>query len=173
MQLRLDAADRLVELVEERRGPVVAEEAARRLFAIRHAPAGLARNLLEEVVREDARLSWRGDAISLPDPPGATLALERATYVVVDLETTGLRPGRARICEIGAVRVRELELVEEFHTLVDPKVPLAPSISALTGLRDHQLRGAPSEATDVRRFLAFSGEEVLVTNNACFDLAFI
>jgi len=41
MQLRLDAADRLVELVEERRGPVYAEEAARRLFALRHAPVGL------------------------------------------------------------------------------------------------------------------------------------
>jgi hypothetical protein len=46
MQLRLDAADRLVELVEERRGPVYAEEAARRLFALRHVPAGLARSLL-------------------------------------------------------------------------------------------------------------------------------
>ena len=44
MQLRLDAADRLVELVEERRGPVAAEEAARRLFALRHAPVGLARS---------------------------------------------------------------------------------------------------------------------------------
>ena len=53
MQLRLDAADRLVELVEERRGPVVAEEAARRLFALRQAPVGLARSLLAEVVDTD------------------------------------------------------------------------------------------------------------------------
>src|SRR5438132_461730 len=42
MQLRLDAADRLVELVEERRGPVVAEEAACRLFALRQVPVALA-----------------------------------------------------------------------------------------------------------------------------------
>src|ERR687885_8570 len=173
MQLRLDAADRLVELVEERRGPVGAEEAARRLFALRHAPVGLARSLLDEVVGQDSRLSWRGDAVGLTDAPGADLPLERATYVVVDLETTGLRPGSSRICEIGAVRVRELELAEEFHTLVDPKVPLAPSISALTGLRDHQLRGAPSEATAVRRFLAFAGDAVLVAHNARFDLAFL
>src|SRR5689334_7281820 len=55
MQLRLDAADRLVELVEERRGPVVAEEAARRLFALRSAPAALARSLLADVVEADAR----------------------------------------------------------------------------------------------------------------------
>ncbi len=130
MQLRLDAADRLVELVEERRGPVLADEAARRLFALRHAPVGLARSLLDEVVGDDARLAWRGDAVGLSDPPGATLALERATYVVVDLETTGLRPGTSRICEIGAVRVRDLELAEEFQTLVDPK-----ETERLTGAR--------------------------------------
>src|SRR2546423_9021673 len=77
MQLRLDAADRLVELVEERRGPVAADEAARRLFALRHAPLGLARSLLDEVVREDARVAWRGrpprfsSAPPAPPPPPA------------------------------------------------------------------------------------------------------
>ena len=48
-QLTFDAADRLVDLVEERRGPVAAEEAARALFALAFAPAGLARNLLDEI----------------------------------------------------------------------------------------------------------------------------
>src|SRR2546421_9401993 len=173
MQLRLDAADRLVELVEERRGPVYAEEAARRLFALRHAPLGLARSLLEEVVGDDPRLAWRGDAVGLADPPGADLPLERATFVVVDLETTGLRPDSSRICEIGAVRVRELELEEEFELLVDPGMPIGPVISALTGLRDADLRGAPHPAIAVRRFLEFAGDAVLVAHNARFDLSFL
>jgi DNA polymerase III epsilon subunit family exonuclease len=173
MQLRLDAADRLVELVEERRGPVYAEEAARRLFALRHAPVGLARSLLDEVVGEDSRLAWRGDAVGLSDPPGADLLLEAATFVVVDLETTGLRPGSARICEIGAVRVRELELAEEFQTLVDPGVPIGPVITALTGLRDSELRGQPHPGIAVRRFLEFAGDAVLVAHNARFDLGFL
>ncbi|TMK70575.1 MAG: hypothetical protein E6G50_08235 [Actinobacteria bacterium] len=173
MQLRLDAADRLVELVEERRGPVPVDEAARRLFALRHAPVGLARSLLDEVVREDARVAWRGDAIGLATPLGADLRIESATYVVVDLETTGLRPGVARICEIGAVRVRALELAEEFHTLVDPRVPIGPAIAALTGLRDSQLRGAPRAEEAVRRFLQFAGDAVLVAHNARFDLSFL
>jgi DNA polymerase III epsilon subunit family exonuclease len=173
VQLRLDAADRLVELVEERRGPVFAEEAARRLFALRSAPVGLARNLLDDVVGEDARLAWRGDAVGLADPPGAELLLEAATFVVVDLETTGLTPRNARICEIGAVRVRELELDEEFETLVNPGVPIGPAISALTGLRDAQLRGQPPAAVAVRRFLEFAGDAVLVAHNARFDLAFL
>jgi DNA polymerase III epsilon subunit family exonuclease len=173
VQLRLDAADRLVELVEERRGPVYAEEAARRLFALRSAPVGLARNLLDDVVGEDSRLAWRGDAVGLADPPGAELLLEAATFVVVDLETTGLTPRNARICEIGAVRVRELELEEEFETLVNPGVPIGPAISALTGLRDAQLRGQPPAAVAVRRFLEFAGDAVLVAHNARFDLAFL
>jgi DNA polymerase III epsilon subunit family exonuclease len=173
MQLRLDAADRLVDLVEERRGPVLAEEAARRLFAIRSAPVGLARSLLAEVVDADARLRWRGDAVALSTPPGAELALEQATYVVVDLETTGLRPGRSQICEIGAVRVRGLEIEDEFETLVDPRMPLGPGVSALTGLSDRELRGAPSVERAVSRFLAFAGDAVLVAHNARFDLAFL
>ena len=173
MQLRLDAADRLVELVEERHGPVVADEAARRLFALHTAPVALARSLLEDVVEADARLAWRGDAVGLAQPLGADILLEEATYVVVDLETTGLRPGSSQICEIGAVRVRGLELEEEFETLVDPGVPLGAAISALTGLNDRQLRGAPRPAAAVQRFLAFASDSVLVAHNARFDLAFL
>ena len=173
MQLRLDAADRLVELVEEHRGPVLADEAARRLFALRHAPVALARSLLTEVVETDARLAWNGDAVGLAEPPGAALLLEDATYVVVDLETTGLRPGRSGICEIGAVRLRGFEVVGEFETLVDPGLPIAAGASAVTGLRNEHLRGAPRPAEAVRSFLAFAGDAVLVAHNARFDLAFL
>src|SRR5256714_8918348 len=150
MQLRLDAADRLVELVEERRGPVVADEAARRLFALRQAPVALARSLLAEVVEADARLAWSGDAVGLARPLGHDLLLEDATYVVVDLETTGLRPGTSQICEIGAVRIVGFEAVDEFETLVDPRVPPGAAVSALTGLTDRQVRGAPPAAAPGR-----------------------
>src|SRR5919206_389069 len=173
MQLRLDAADRLVELVGGRRGPLYAEEAARRLFALRHVPAGLARGLLDDVVAGDARLAWSGDSVRLATPPGHDLLLERATYVVVDLETTGLRPGSSRICEIGAVRIRDLELAETFQTLANPGLPLGRTVSALTGLSDAALRRAPPPAAAVRRFLAFAGNAVLVAHNARFDLAFL
>jgi DNA polymerase-3 subunit epsilon len=173
MQLRLDAADRLVELVEEQRGPVLAEEAARRLFALRQAPVALARSLLADVVETDTRLAWNGDAVALAEPPGATLLLEEATYVVVDLETTGLRPGQSGICEIGAVRLRGFEVDAEFQTLVDPGLPIAAGVSALTGLRSEHLRGAPGPAEAVRSFLAFADDAVLVAHNARFDLAFL
>jgi DNA polymerase III epsilon subunit family exonuclease len=173
MQLRLDAADRLVELVEEQRGPVLAEDAARRLFALRQAPVALARSLLADVVETDARLAWSGDAVALAEPPGAALLLEDATFVVVDLETTGLRPGQSGICEIGAVRLRGFEVEAEFETLVDPGLPIGAGASAVTGLRNEQLRGAPGPTEAVRSFLSFAGDSVLVAHNARFDLAFL
>jgi DNA polymerase III epsilon subunit family exonuclease len=173
VQLAFDSADRLVELVEERRGPVSVEEAARALFALTHAPAGLARSLLSDVVAGDGRLAWRGGNVGLAAPAGARLALEAATYVVVDLETTGLTPGRAAICELGAVRVRGLEPAARLALLVNPGTPLPPGIAALTGLKDADLCYAASPGSAVRRFLAFAGDGVLVAHNARFDLAFL
>lgn len=173
MQLSFDAADRLVELVHAKRGPVPADEAARRLFALASAPGAIARSLLDEVVGGDARLAWRGTSVGLADPPGADVALELADFVVVDLETTGLSAARDRICEIGAQRVRCLELADAFETLVDPKVPIPAAVRALTGIGPAALRGAPGTELAVRRLLAFAAESPLVAHNARFDLAFL
>jgi DNA polymerase-3 subunit epsilon len=173
VQLAFDAADRLVELVEERRGPIPAGEAARFLYALRNAPAGLARTLLEEVVGGDARLEWRGISIGLAVEPGEDLPLESARYVVVDLETTGLRPGSSAICEIGAVRLDGLVPAGTFQTFVDPGVQLPRLVAQLTGIGDGDLRGAPGAAEAVSRFLAFAGDAVFVAHNARFDLSFL
>jgi DNA polymerase III epsilon subunit family exonuclease len=173
MQLRLDAADRLVELVEEHGGVLRVEEAARTLFALSRAPAGLARDLLADIVAADSRLGWSGRSVGLAGSRLPALPLEAATYVVVDLETTGLAPGRARICEIGAVRVRGLELAAVFETLVDPAVALPASITALTGLSDADLQGAPPSGVAVARLLDFAGDCVLVAHNARFDVGFL
>ena len=116
MQLSFDAADRLVELVQTRRGPVSATEAARELFALASAPTAIARSLLDEVVAGDARLQWRGASVGLTDAPGAGVALEAAAFVVFDLETTGLSPRGSRIVEIGAQRVEELACTDSFET---------------------------------------------------------
>ena len=124
MQLSFDAADRLVELVQARHGPVGADEAARVLFALESAPLALARSLLADVVDGDARLAWLGTRVGLADAPHLGTPIEDAELVVFDLETTGLSASSCRICEIGAVRVRALEVADTFETLVNPGVAL-------------------------------------------------
>ena len=64
------------------------------------------------------------------------------TYVSIDLETTGLNPKRDRIIEIGAIRVEQGQIVEEFSTFVDPGRKLEERITELTGIRDEDLADA-------------------------------
>ena len=173
MQLTFDAADRLVDLIHARRGPVAPEVAARELFALASTPGALARALLDDVVRDDARLAWRGELVGLTQPPGVATPLETARFVVFDLETTGLSPVSSRICEIGAQRVDAYELTDTFATLVNPGVPIPRAVAALTGIGSHTVIGAPRPADAVRRFLAFAGDACLVAHNARFDMAFL
>ena len=173
MQLAFDAADRLVELVQARRGAVRAEEAARILFALERSPEALARSLLEDVVEGDARLIWLGSRVGLAGDAAAETLVENAELVVFDLETTGLSAARDRVCEIGAVRVKALELADEFETLVNPRVALPLQIAGLTGLSDADLRRAPRAEVAVRRFLGFAGDAPLVAHNARFDVGFL
>ncbi len=171
MQLSLDALDRLVDTLEER-GPLSAAEAARSLFATSSISDGLACSLLADVTAGDSRLVCAGATVSLTrgqiDPP-----LEQAEFVVFDLETTGLSATRDRICEVGAVRVRGLELVDSFESLVNPRVALPQPVARLTGLREQELRRAPPVASVLGRFLEFAGDSLLVAHNARFDQRFL
>lgn len=171
VQLALDSLDRLVDTLEER-GTLSVVEAARALFATSSIPDGLARSLLEEVTAGDSRVVCTGTTVSLvggrPDP-----LLEEAALVVFDLETTGLSAGRDQICEVGAVRVKGLELVDSFQSLVNPRVALPEPIARLTGLREQELRCAPAISIVLQRFLDFVDNDLLVAHNARFDQRFL
>ena len=99
--------------------------------------------------------------------------LFRVTFVVVDLETTGLSPGRDRITEIGAVKVRCGEVLGEFHSLVHPDRAVPPAVTAVTGITDGMLRGAPPVAAVLPTFAEFARGSVLVAHNAGFDTSFL
>ena len=173
MQLAFDAADRLVDLVHARRGAVSAEEAARVLFALDQAPAELARSLLADVVDGDARLIWLGPRVGLAGDRNRETLIEDAEIVVFDLETTGLSARRDRMCEIGAVRVRALEIADTFETYVNPGTALPTEIARLTGILERDLRRAPRPEIATRRFLAFTGDATLAAHNARFDVGFL
>jgi DNA polymerase-3 subunit epsilon len=171
MQLALDSLDRLVDTLEER-GPLSAVDAARSLFATPSISEGLASSLLGELTAGDSRVACFGGNVALAGGH-ADPALEEAEFVVFDFETTGLSPARDRICELGAVRVRALEIVDSFESLANPGVALPEPVARLTGLRQEQLRAAPSAATVVGQFLEFAGDALLVAHNARFDQRFL
>jgi DNA polymerase-3 subunit epsilon len=171
VQLALDALDRLVDILEER-GSLSAVEAARSLFATSSISDGLACSLLADLTAGDSRVVCAGATVSLATG-GADPLLEEAEFVVFDLETTGLSAAQSRICELGAVRVRGLEPVDSFQSLVNPGVALPEPVAQLTGLREQELRHAPSVAGVLTRFLAFAGDDLLVAHNARFDQRFL
>ncbi|AWE43457.1 DEDD exnuclease domain-containing protein [Actinobaculum sp. 352] len=101
------------------------------------------------------------------------LPLEKVTFVVVDLETTGGTPGLRSITEFGAVKVCGGELVGEFATLVNPHEPISPFITRLTGITTAMVMRAPQIEAVMPSFLEFLGtspDTVLVAHNARFDV---
>ncbi len=95
------------------------------------------------------------------------------TYVVFDIETTGFSPEKNRIIEIGAVKLRDGNIVDRFSTFVNPDVPIPFDIEKLTGINDSMVLGCPKIDVILPQFLDFCGDAVMVAHNAAFDIGFI
>ena len=94
-------------------------------------------------------------------------------YVVVDIETTGGWASGDRITEIGAVRIRNHEVIEEWHSLINPQRSIPSHISRLTGITNDMVRDAPVFAEIADSFMTFMGDGIFVAHNVNFDYGFI
>ena len=111
---------------------------------------------------------------TLPDAAAcAALTDALGPFAVVDLETTGLDPARARVIEVGAVIVRPGSPAGLFHRFVDPREPLPAFASRLTGLRDRDLVGAPTWDRASRELAREIGGMAVVAHNAGFERGFL
>jgi DNA polymerase-3 subunit epsilon len=102
-----------------------------------------------------------------------TVLLSTGPFVTVDIETTGSRPGRNAIIEIGAVRIENRVVVGRFSSLVRSSEPIPPTIRHLTGIDDSMLDDAPDVAEVMAAFREFSLGAVLVAHNHRFDMGFL
>ena len=95
------------------------------------------------------------------------------SYVCIDLETTGLNPKTDKIIEIGAIRVENHVIIEEWETFVNPDRQLDERIIELTGIRDEQLISAPMIDQVLPKLLEVIGDRVLLGHSVTFDYSFI
>ncbi len=103
----------------------------------------------------------------------SNIPLEKAKYVVLDLETTGLSARYDRIIEFGAVRVEKGMVVENLDLLINPERKLPEKIVEITNITDAMLRYQPTIKEAMPQILEFLQDAIIVTHNAEFDFSFL
>ena len=101
------------------------------------------------------------------------LSLDEVEFVVLDTETTGLRPGPNRVIEIAGIRMRGGEVIDSFQSLVNPNRRLPPFIVQFTGITQEMVAGAPGAEQIFPDFLQFIEGAILVGHNVGFDIGFL
>lgn len=94
-------------------------------------------------------------------------------YVVVDVETTGGRATTNRIIELGAVKIQNHKVIDEWHSLINPQRRISQSITSLTGITNEMVKDAPRFEEVLDSFIKFMGDAVFVAHNVSFDYGFI
>ena len=100
--------------------------------------------------------------------------LAGTTFVVFDTETTGFNAGGTdQMIEIGAVKIKDGNIIDRFDELIDPGRHIPDKITALTCITDEMVKGKDNEENVTKRFLAWTGDLPMVAHNAKFDISFI
>lgn len=162
-----------IQLLQSLGGRVPAVKVVDNVMKIREPAPDLAKLLVADLVESDPRLFLNEDVLELIDDDFERRNFGDVDFVVFDLETTGAKTPPCRITEIGAYLVRRGEILGEFHTLVNPEVPIPPFITQLTGISDAMVKHAPKFREIAADFLDFIGDSILVAHNAHFDMRFL
>jgi DNA polymerase-3 subunit epsilon len=166
---------RLYEYLLDRPGGASPRELLDLVFTHPGADPEFGPRFLHGLLACDPRFVWRPSDATWNAAVHETLArsLTDTTFVIIDLETTGMAASAAGIIEIGAARVRGGRVIDQYAQLVNPGIRLPPFITRLTGIDDAMLTGQPRIADVWPRVVDFLGDSVIVAHNARFDLRFL
>ncbi|RYG73922.1 PolC-type DNA polymerase III [Lentibacillus lipolyticus] len=99
--------------------------------------------------------------------------LENGTYVVFDVETTGLSAVYDTIIELAGVKIHQGEIIDRFESFANPHHPLSQTTTDLTGITDDMVKDAPEVNEVLKDFYEWMDDCILVAHNASFDMGFL
>lgn len=99
--------------------------------------------------------------------------LAEDTYVVFDVETTGLSAVYNTIIELAAVKIKNGDIIDRFEAFANPHHPLSATTINLTGITDDHVKDAPEVEEVLKRFKEWADDAILVAHNASFDMGFL
>ena len=137
----------------------------------------LALKKLRKEKGSDLKVLYGMEAYFVNDTARAFYGTARPSFrdemVVFDLETTGLSNATCEIIEIGAVTIRQGEVVSRYGTFVHPKKPIPEEITRLTSITNEMVADAPTIEKVLPEFLDYIGDKLLIAHNAVFDVGFV
>lgn len=130
-----------------------------------------------EKAHPDLKVIYGVEAYLAPDtvscisfPKGQDLD---TTYCVLDLETTGLSFRTEKITEVGIMKVKNGEVIDEFSCFVNPEKPIPQKVVEVTNITDDMVKDAETIDKVFPKILEFVGDSILVAHNADFDIGFL
>lgn len=108
---------------------------------------------------------------SIKNPRGQVL--NDATYCVLDLETTGISITTEKITEVGIMKVKNGEVIDEFEIFVNPEKPIPQRVVEVTNITDEMVKDAETIDKVFPKILEFVGDSIIVAHNASFDVGFL
>ena len=120
-----------------------------------------------------AELTLVDDNVEIVNRSDESILLDNL-YVVFDLETTGFNAANGdSIIEIGAVKLKDGEIIDKFDMLIKPPHPISERITSVTSITNEMVDDCPNEEEAIKEFIKWVGELPMVAHNAKFDTSFI
>lgn len=127
-----------------------------------------------ELLRRKSRQQYWASTRRTPTPKKYNPSVKKAKdYVVLDFETTGIRPGADQIIQVGAVKYHNHEQVDVLNQLVNPLRAISSRITSLTGISNEMVKNEPTMDRVLLQLIDFIGDLPIVAHNASFDMGFL